>query len=241
MTSPYGLPTECYQCHLRAESFFCALSEESLAALRPIKHDAVFPKRASLFIQGQTPRGVFILCDGQVRLFTCSRGGKMLTLQVANAGDVLGLDAVITGAPYELTAETTRPSRLGFVEREDFLRFLNGHADASLKVAQHVSRACHDAYEVARFLGFSHSAFARVAKFLLVSSADGRVTDGSIHAMNTQTHEEIAQQVCTSRETITRVLSDFKKKHLAELKGTALIIHDKPALQRIAEATGYSE
>jgi CRP/FNR family cyclic AMP-dependent transcriptional regulator len=117
-----------------------------------------------------------MLCQGQAKLSTTSRDGKTFILRIAKPGQVLGLDAVVTGKPYELTAETMQPSQLSFVNREDFLRFLKAHGDACLHAAQHISRDCRDAYDVVRSIGLSQSVSVRVAKFLLASATDPQVT-----------------------------------------------------------------
>jgi CRP/FNR family transcriptional regulator len=122
------------------------------------------------------------------------------------------------------------------VKREDFLRFLKQHGDACLHAARHLSRDCHDAYDVARSIVLSNSIPARVAKFLLTSSTEGCVTNGVVRANLALTHEDIAELMGTSRETITRTLSEFRKKDIVELKGATLIIHNKSALERLVTA-----
>jgi CRP/FNR family transcriptional regulator, cyclic AMP receptor protein len=236
MNSPYGLPAECLDCHLRSDDFFCALSQESLEAFNQIKRATVLPEGAVIFVEGQLPRGIFMLCQGQVKLSTTSREGKTLMVRIATAGEVLGLDAVVTGKPYVLTAETMQPSQLNFVSREDFLRFLNEHSDACLHAAQQISRDCQDAYHVARSIGLPHLVSGRVAEFLLASATDGQVTNGVVRARLAMTHTDIAQIIGTSRETITRILSEFRKKDIVELKGSTLIIRNKPALERLMAA-----
>jgi CRP/FNR family transcriptional regulator, cyclic AMP receptor protein len=236
MKSPYGLSTECGNCHLRSDDFFCALSEESVKAFTQIKQAVVFPEGAVIFVEGQPPRGIFMLCQGQAKLSTNSHDGKTFILRIAKPGEVLGLHAIVTGKPYELTVETMQPSRLNFVNREDFLRFLKGHNDAALHAAQHISRDCQDAYDVVRSIGMSNSVSGRVAKFLLASATDGRVTNGVISARLVLTHEDIAQLTGTCRETITRILAAFRKKHIIELKHSTLTIHNKPALERLVAA-----
>ena len=100
MNSPYGVPAECLSCRQRPDNYFCALSQESLEAFNQIKHSAVFPERAVIFIEGQTPRGIFMLCQGQAKVSTTSRDGKTFILRIAKAGEALGLHAVVTGKPY---------------------------------------------------------------------------------------------------------------------------------------------
>ena len=177
-----------------------------------------------------------MLCQGQAKLSTTSRDGKTFILRIAKAGEVLGLEAAVTGKPYELTAETMQPCQLDFVSLNDFLRFLRVHSDTYLHAARHISRNCQGAYDVIRSIGLSRSVSGRVAKLLLASATDGRVTNGVVHAKLSLTHEDIAQLVGTSQETITRTLSAFRKKDIVELKGSTLIIHNKPALERMVAA-----
>jgi CRP/FNR family cyclic AMP-dependent transcriptional regulator len=238
MKSPYGLPCveSCLTCKLHSGKFFCDLSQESLEAFNGIKHAAVFPEGSVIFVEGQTPRGVFILCQGQAKLSTCSSDGKTFILRIAKPGEVLGLNAVVAGKSYEVTAETLQPSQLDFVSQKDFLKFLKEHGNACLQAAKHISRDCQDAYDVVRSIGLSDSVSSRVATFLLASATDGQAENGLLHTKLALSHEDMAQMIGTSRESITRTLSEFRKKGVAELKGSALIIHNQSALERLAAA-----
>ncbi len=129
-----------------------------------------------------------------------------------------------------------QPCQLDFVAREDALRFLKEHADASLHATQHLARNCSDAYGVVRTIGLSHSVSERFARFLLETAADGEVSNGTVRVRLAMTHEEISQLIGTSRETITRLLSEFRRNDFAELKGSMLIIHNRPALKNLVGA-----
>ena len=236
MNSPYGLPAECLTCHLRSNNFFCALSQESVEAFNQIKHATVFPEGAIIFVEGQTPRGVFMLCQGQAKLSTTSREGKTFILRIAKAGEVLGLHAVVAGKPYEVTVETMQPCQLNFVSREDFLRFLKGHGDACLQAAQHISRDYQDACDVIRSVGLLRSVSKRLAKFLLESSAEGQAANGVVRTKLPLTHEDISQLIGSSRESITRTLSEFRKMKIVELKGSTLTVRNMAALGRLGAA-----
>ncbi len=238
MNSPYGLRCvdNCLTCHLRSDNFFCALSPESLKAFDQIKHAAVFPEGAIIFLEGQSPRGIFMLCQGQAKLSTASPDGKTFILRIAKPGEILGLHAAVTGRPYELTLETMQPSQLNFVSREDLLRFLKGHGDACLQAARHISRDYQDVCAVIRSVGLSHSISERLAKFLLESSTEGQVANGVVQTKLALTHEEISQLIGTSRESITRTLAEFRRRDLVELKGSTLTIRNKAALERFVAA-----
>jgi CRP/FNR family transcriptional regulator len=235
MSSPYGLQiTEnCLICKLRQSGFFCDLPRPALEALETIKYASAYPQGAMLFVEGQAPRGTYIICSGRVKLSTTSRDGKTLILRIAQAGEVLGLHATVSGKAYELTAETLQPCQLDFVKRDDFLKFLQNHGDACLHAAQHLSQNCQSAYEMIRSLGLSHSVSEKLARLLLEWSSDGEVTKDGIRIKVSLTHEEIAQLIGTSRETVTRVLGEFRDRRLAHLHGSTLLIQNKAELERL--------
>jgi len=238
MNSPYGLPCveDCLTCHLRPKNFFCALSKESVEAFNHIKHSFVYPEHAAIFLEGQSVRGVFMLCEGQSKLSTTARDGKTFILRIAKAGEVLGLQAALTGQPHELTAETMQPCHLNFVSREDFLSFLKKHGDACLQAAQHIGREYQDACDVIHSVGLSHSISERLAKLLLELSAEGRVANGVVKTKLALTHEEISQCVGSSRETITRALGELRRMKIVELTGSTLTVRNKTALARLGAA-----
>src|SRR5271167_2749461 len=120
--TPYGLDIieNCLSCKMRAEHSFCDLPAAALRTFETIKFATAYPKGAVLFVEGQAPRGIFVLCKGRVKLSICSSDGKTLILKIAEAGEVLGLSANVSGTPYELTAETVDECQVNFVKREDF-------------------------------------------------------------------------------------------------------------------------
>lgn len=238
MSSPYGLQLaeNCLICKLRHSGFFCELPKGPLEDLEKIKYASAYPQGAILFLEGQPARGAYIVCSGRVKLSTTSREGKTLILRIAQAGEVLGLHATVSGKPYELTAEALQPCQLDFIKRDDFMRFLQNHADACLNAAQHLSQNCQDAYEMIRSLGLSHSVSEKIARLLLEWANGGENTKDGIRIKVSLTHEEMAQLVGTSRETVTRVLGEFRDKHLAQLRGSTLLIQNKAGLEKLIGA-----
>ena len=238
MSSPYGLQLaeNCLICKLRHSGFFCELPKGPLEDLEKIKYASAYPQGAILFLEGQPARGAYIVCSGRVKLSTTSRDGKTLILRIAQAGEVLGLHATVSGKPYELTAEALQPCQLDFIKRDDFMRFLQNHADACLNAAQHLSQNCQDAYEMIRSLGLSHSVSEKIARLLLEWASGGENTKEGIRIKVSLTHEEMAQLVGTSRETVTRVLGEFREKHLAQLRGSTLLIQNRAGLEKLIGA-----
>ena len=88
MKTPYGLEIieNCLACPLHHDRLFCNLAPLALAGLDAISSTAIYPKGAILFVEGQEPRGVFVICNGQVKLSTSSASGKSLILRLADPG-----------------------------------------------------------------------------------------------------------------------------------------------------------
>jgi len=238
MRSPYGLDLtgSCETCSLKSEGFFCNLSKVASKALDSIKLNTGYPKGAVLFVEQEDPRGVFVLCKGRVKLAMTSSEGKTVILRIVRPGEVLGLHAAVSGQPYQASAETLEPCQVNFIRRDDFLRFLSQHAEAALRAAQHLSGSYQAACEQIRSLGLTHSASEKLARFLLESTVTGQQTNQGIRVRLTMTHEEIGQVIGTSRETVTRTLSDFKNKRLVAVNGSVLLVPSKTALESFAGA-----
>ncbi len=225
----------CLSCKLRKDNFFCSLlASATMKNLDDITHSTSYPEGALVFMEGQSARGAYILCHGQVKLMTTNSDGRTVILKIVQAGEILGLSSVVTGKPHELTAETLQPSQLAYIGREDLLRFLKEHGDACLQAAQHLSRECQSAYDVVRSIGLCHSVSEKIARLFLHWAADGKLGDGVVRLQVTLTHEEIAQLISSSRETVTRTLAAFKKKRWIDLNGATLILRNLPALQQLA-------
>jgi CRP/FNR family transcriptional regulator len=235
MRAPYGLNIldNCLACPMREEHLFCRLPEAALQRLNEIKSTAVYPKSAMLFIEGQQPRGVFVLCAGKAKLSTSSAEGRTVITKISEPGDVLGLSATISNRPYEVTAEMIEPGQANFITRDALMHFLREHGIVALRVAEQLSRNYYTAYEAIRTLGLTNSPSERFAKLLLGwSNAASTTGNGDpLQVKLTLTHEEIAEIIGTTRETVSRLLSQFKRKQLVQFKGANLIIRNKAALE----------
>jgi CRP/FNR family transcriptional regulator, cyclic AMP receptor protein len=236
MRAPYGLEIieSCVVCPHREDRLFCNLSPAAVQRLAAITSASSYPKGATLFVEGQSPRGVFILCNGHVKLSTSSADGRTLILRISDPGEVLGLPATVTGKTYELTAEVIEPTQANFITRQDFLNFLREHGEAALRVAQQLGETYHSAIAEMRTIGLSHSAGEKLARFLLEWCATHHKGGGEMRVKLTLTHEEIAQMIGASRETVTRLFADFKKRKLLEVKGSTLTVRDQAALESLA-------
>lgn len=223
---------KCQNCDLRRKNFFCQLPTAELERFESIKVTKAYPKGTMLFVEGQPSHGVYMLCQGKVKLSTCSKDGKVIILGISEAGDILGLSAAVNGLEYETTAEVLVLSQVNYVKTSDLLHFLRNHPDACLNAARQLSRSYQTAYRQICSLGLSGSVADKLAKLFLGWAGGGSGRNGSdkISIKICFTHEEIAEMIGASRETVTRALKYFREQDLITIKGDDLVITDRKKL-----------
>lgn len=229
---------KCQNCDLRGDGFFCNLPETDLHLFESVKITKACTKGTMLFVEGQPSSGVYMLCQGKVKLSTCSPDGKVIILGIAEPGQMLGLSSAINGVEHESTAETLEMCQVDYVKRDDLMRLIETNPGACLSAARQLSRDYHTAYKQICALGLSDSVTDKLAKLFLGWSGNGSGVDGRVHLKNVFTHEEIAEMIGTSRETVTRALKYFRERDLITLKGSDLIIHDRQRLKAVIGTRG---
>ncbi len=236
MRTPYGLDIieSCMGCKASREGFFCRFSSAVLRSLDESSHHTIMPDGAVLFVEGQTARGMFVLCSGVVKLSTTSKEGKVLILKQAVAGEVLGLSAAISGTSYEMTAETASACQLNFISRQDLMTLLQNESEAGVHAALWLSREFQGAYRDIHDLVLARSSSGKLARLLLSCAPRGVQESQELHLRSAMTHEEMAQRIGSSRETVTRLLSELKKKRLIRLEGATLVIRNRTGLEALA-------
>lgn len=223
----FEIQHKCEECDHRGEGFFCNLQTSNLKVIESLKITNAYPKGTTLYMEGQPSNGVYILCQGKVKLSTSSKDGKVIILHIAEPGEVLGLSASVSRSSHIATAEVLEPCQVNFVRNEDFLEFLKANTEACFSALKQLSSDYNTAYLQICSLGLSNSVADKLATLFLgwckAASDDG----GSVRLKMSYTHEEIAEMIGTSRETVTRLLKVFREKDLISFEGSDLIIHDK--------------
>ena len=225
------IQSSCLNCEQHSESVFCNQSKDTLQIFESHKITNIYPKGAILFMEGQPSNGIYILCKGRVKLSTCSRDGKVIILHIAESGEVLGLSTAISESTHIATAEVLEPCQINFMRTGDFLQFLAQNAEASLSIVKQLSRNYQTAFHQICSLGLSNTVAERLARLFLGWCQKGSKKADGIHVKITYTHEDLAQMIGTSRETVSRILKDFRNQKLISIKDSNLIIHDKERLK----------
>lgn len=212
----------------------CDSPISNVRGLNKVKVRKHYGRGSVLFGEGQPPIGIYVLCEGKAKVSIASSEGKTLVLGIAQAGELLGLNATLTGQPHPATVQTLEPCRLEFISRENLLKLLDRDKRSYLSVAQCLSSELIGLIDHTRLLFLSQSAPERLARLLLKWCDDsGKRTSQGIRITPGLTHEEIAQAISTSRETVTRALNMLKRKHILRAENGNLLIRNRSALMAL--------
>lgn len=230
MSNAFVMPNKAFRTFGKGH-VFDTLPDEDLSDLEHVSNLVLYPRGTVLFEEQREPQLVFLLLKGRVKLTVNSMDGKRFLLRVANSGELVGLASALTGAPYEMTAETLHPCKIASIKRAVFLHFLKRHpatlTSASLALASDYHQACARL----RTLGGTPSVTAKLARLLLeLSSAAEQET--KLHL--SLTHEDVGECIGACRESVTRSFRDLRSRNLIEIHGTILTITDRDSLELCA-------
>ena len=213
----------------------CNSALSGLLGLNDVKVGKNYARGTAIFVEGQQPRGLFILSKGRVKVSIASPEGKTLILRIASPGDLLGINASLSGRPYGATAETLERCSVDFISRADLLTLLERDKQFYVEVAQALSLKLSNVVEHTRLLFLAQSSAEKLARLLVKwCDAHGTRTAKGICIKYRLTHEEIGQMICASRETVTRLLAELKRKKIVNLVDNTIVVRNREALESVA-------
>ncbi len=213
----------------------CPSPLHAIPGFERVSKRRVIDKGAVLFTEGHSAHDVYVVCTGRLKISMTSAEGRKLIVRIARPGDLLGIHAALTGQSYEATAEALTPCRIDFISSKDLLALLERQKSFGLSVAVAISKDLTDFLEHARGLLMSISAAEKLAHLLLsLAEQFGRRTTNGITFQTLLTHEEIAQMIGASRETVTRSLNMFTRKRFIRPEEGEVVILNQVALAALA-------
>lgn len=236
---PMQKRSSCMACKLRSQNHFCNLPDEAITELDRIKEIRIFTPRTTLFTEGKPLDEVMIVCEGKAALLMSSSTGNTLMLGLSEPGEVLGLSSVVSDRRHEVSAEALGNVHAAAIPRGLFLAFLERFPAASANAAKELGDKVNRAYDRLRLTAPGLSVRQKLAAWLL--QIQGHRPESTEVLPIPLTHERIAQFLGVSRESVTRALSDMKKRRVLEVRGIHFHVRDAAYLQRLLHNSRRSE
>ena len=188
-----------------------------------------------LFAEGEPARGIYILRTGRATVSISSSEGRVVILRMAEEGDVLGLNAVLRGSTYEATVKILGPSRVDFISRAELLQLVENSDAGAVAAMKLLSRELAELTERAKTLLLPPTARARLAQLLLQWGREQQGDTSRARVIDKVfTHEEVAQMIGSSRETVTRLLTSLSRRNVVQITSDSILINNWVALETMA-------
>ena len=194
---------------LRSIPLFAGLEDSAIEEIARLLIDRRFPKDAVIFEDGSVGDYMYLILEGQVKITKMSDDGREKILEILEPGDFFGEMSLLDREPRSASVKTTRACLLLALSRQDFLDLLRQNPDVSMEMIRVLSRRVRETDEQIRGLLFERVE-SRTRRILLRMAKDPAPGDPRRVTTPPITHQQLADLVGTSRETITRVVKDLK-------------------------------
>jgi CRP-like cAMP-binding protein len=209
---------------LRTVPIFSELADQDIASLAHLALRKRYPKDTVVFFENEEGDFFFTILEGRIKVTILGDDGREVILSVLGPGDFFGEMALLDNEPRSATAIAVEESELLSLHRNDFQSVLNDNrsiTNALIKVlSARLRRANHQISTLALL-----DVYGRVARVIVdMAREEGkRLRDGRI-AFRRATHQEIANRIGTTRETVTRMLKDLERQGLIHVEGKEIVV-----------------
>ena len=209
---------------LRTVPLFSELSEVDISSLGRLAARRRYPKDTVVFFENEEGDSFFMILEGRIKVTILGDDGREVILSMLGAGDFFGEMALLDNEPRSATAIAVEETELLSLHRTDFQSVLTDNRSittALIKImTARLRRANHQISTLALL-----DVYGRVARVIVdMAREEGRrLRDGRI-AFRRATHQEIANRIGTTRETVTRMLKDLERQGLIHIEGKEIVV-----------------
>ncbi|MGG6231579.1 Crp/Fnr family transcriptional regulator [Tenacibaculum sp. SDUM215027] len=225
--------SKCEQCIIRQFNSLKALTKDELVRISGCKTSKIIKKGETLFNEGEYINGVFCVKDGVCKVSKMSDNGRDQIIHLIRKGDILGERSLINNEASNLKAIAVNDMEVCFIPKEEILRDLENNSNFSMDVLKKMANSLKKADGVIVDMAQKTVKQRLAATLLLLDTKFDKNENGSINI--NLSREDIANIIGTATESAIRLLSEFKKKKLIDLKGKEIFITDVKTLKELSE------
>lgn len=221
---------------LHKTALLSGLSPAELQLLAARTARKLFSAGEWLFSEGESCSGLYIIASGKVRIFKTAMSGREQVLAVNGPGETVAELPVFDGGPYPASAMATEDAEIAFISRRDFNAFCLEHPEVALKVLSVVGARLRQLVGIIEELSFTTIRQRLIAVLVKLAQNEGRMTPRGTEFLLPGTHQELASQLGTVRELISRNLMRLQAEGLIEVDARQIVVKDMKSLSELLEA-----
>ena len=217
---------------LRKTPLFANLTDAEMHALAARTSRKRFRRDEQLFAEGDPCTGLFLVAAGKIRIFKLSASGREQVLAVEGPGSSFAELPVFDGGNYPAAASAIEDTEVLFISRKDFQNFCREHPEVGLKVIAVVGSRLRRLVGIIEELSFTTVRQRLISLVLRLAQADGTPSREGIRVELTKSHQDLAAELGTVRELVSRNLSRLQAEGYLDVEGRKIIVKDLPGLKR---------
>lgn len=222
---------------LRKTPLFTNLTPKEMQSLASRVSTRHFHTGQMLFTEGDPCSGLFVVAAGSVRIFKLSPAGREQILAVEGPGNSFAELPVFDGGNYPASASALGDTEVLFISRKDFQNFCREHPDVGLKVIAVVGSRLRRLVEIIEELSFTTVRQRLIAVVLRLAEQSGKPSKEGVILQMTMSHQELAAELGTVRELVSRNLSRLQAEGFLLVDGRRILIKDLPALKKESQSS----
>jgi CRP-like cAMP-binding protein len=214
---------------------FSELTDEERARLAALLRARRYARGEVIFLEGDEGTALCLIAEGRIRIQLTGADGREVVITVYGPGEIFGEMALLDGEPRSADAIAQEPSRVFWLQRDDFQAFLEDHPRAAMKMLAALSRRLRHTTRVVQDATF-RDVPARLARVLMdLVARDGQPAEDGIRIETRMTQSDLASRVGASRETVNRALRGFEEHGWIRWEGSRIVIVRPDDLRRRAD------
>jgi len=223
---------ENYEAVLRKTPLFANLTDEEMRALRARVTSRQLQRSELLFSEGDPCAGLYLVAAGKIRIFKLSAAGREQVLAVEGPGSSFAELPVFDGGSYPASASALEDTEVLFVSRKDFQNFCREHPEVALKVLAVVGARLRRLVGIIEDLSFTTVRQRLIGLILRLAEVEGTTSKSGIRVELTKSHQDLAAELGTVRELVSRNLSRLQAEGFLEVDGRKILVKDLEGLRR---------
>lgn len=220
---------------LKNTPLLSGLSQPELLLLAQRTSRKLFSAEELLFSEGEPCKGLNIISRGRVRIFKTSVNGREQVLAIEQPGGSVAELPVFDGGPYPASAVAVEDTEVAFISRRDFQAYCLEHPEVSLKVLAVVGARLRRLVGIIEELSFTTIRQRLVSTLVRLAQSEGKKTARGVEFLLPASHQELANQLGTVRELISRNLTRLQAEGLLEVDARQIVVKDLKGLTAILD------
>lgn len=220
---------------LEKTALFSGLSQPELKLLAARTVRKLYSAGETLFSEGEPCTGLHVIVKGKIRIYKTSASGREQVLAVNVPGESVAELPVFDGGPFPASAMAIEDAEIAFISRRDFHAFCIEHPEVSLKVLSVVGARLRRLVGIIEELSFTTIRQRLIAVLIKLAQAEGQATHRGIEFQLPATHQELANQLGTVRELISRNLMRLQAEGLIDVDARQIVVRNMKGLSTLLE------